>query len=293
MPLFFALSALFIHDYSWPYVIKRALQLMVPFYFFVIIDPINLIFHPIFPKLFAVPFISGLHLIDVIKKVCIGSGFYLQNALWFLPTLFVSNILFAFLYKYRSNKIIIGIFLAAFCLLVFFSKTINPVHYIIPYGVDIVIYILPLVALVRYVYFKKNIFLRYNIAFSIAGIIISSALIWLLIPPINEAGVQIRLDLDSFIVPDNLLYYLFITALSVFIFLLFLKFNKRTVLSTVGQYTLPIFIFHTYPWFEYFRNLSPYAYLVINVLGSIILGIALSKLLMRISPKFKLIGMVA
>jgi fucose 4-O-acetylase-like acetyltransferase len=293
MPLFFGLSALFVRDFSWEYVKKRFIQLMIPFFFFVIVDPVNIVFQLVHPGSSAMPLLLDLHVKDAIKKIFVGSGFYLQSPLWFLPTLFLANLFFAFLFKNRLNKLVIGLYLIAFCFVLFFSTIIQTKHYCIPYGIDAAIYIIPLLFFMHFVYVNKARFLKYNPAIYLAGIVASSILILLVIPKRPASSLTGRFDIAQFYVPNTIWGYLLICALSVSIFLLFLNFNKRTVFSMIGLYTMPIFILHIYPWFNGLRDMSPALFLLLNVIGDLAIAIGISKLLMKISPKFSWIGMVA
>jgi len=287
MPLFFGLSALFVKSFSRQYLLRRFLQLMVPFYFFVIIDPTNI------PGSGVAPLLLHISFLDIVKTVFIGSGSYLQSALWFLPTLFLCDLFFSVLYKYRFNKIIVLVFGAIFCAVLFSSNRIQMEHDHIPYGIDIAIYIAPLLFLLHYVYKNKSRLLKYNAMLYVAGIILSSFLILYLMPEKMQNGVSRRFDLAQFYVPDTLWGYALICLLSACIFLLFLYIDRVTIFSRIGLYTLPIFIFHTYPWFDGLQYLPPALFLLISVVGDVLVGIALSKLLMKLSPKFSWIGMIA
>jgi len=292
MPLFFGLSALFVKSFSWDYLLRRFLQMMVPFYFFAIIDPINIVFRIMHPGLGVAPLLFHLNFLDVIKTVFIGSGFYLQSALWFLPTLFLCDLFFSAVYKYRCNKIVILVSGAIFCVVLFLAKQIQVQHVHIPYGVDIAIYMVPLLFLLHYVYKNKFRLLKYNAVIYVAGIILSSFLIFYLIPEKTQNGISRRFDLAQFDVPANLWGYALICVLSLCIFILFLYIDRVTIFSRIGLYTLPIFLFHTYPWFNGLQYLPPALFLLISVVGDVLIGIGLSKLLIKLSPKFSWIGMV-
>jgi len=293
MPLFFGVSVLFIKGFSLQYLGKRFLQLMVSFYFFVIIDPVHTILQIIHPGLSAAPLLYYPAFLQIIKTVFVSSGFYLQSPLWFLPALFVTDIIFSFIFSYRFNKTILFAFGIIFCGVLYFAGRIQTIHSHIPYGVDIAVYIIPFLLLLRYIYDNKNFVLKYNPLFYLAGIVLSSLLILWLIPETVAGAGNRRLDLAQFFVPNTIMGYILICALSVCIFVFFLYLNKATIFSRIGLYTLPIFIFHTYPWFDGLQHFPPALFLFISVIGNTIIGIGLSKLLMRLSPKFRWIGMVA
>lgn len=293
MPLFFGLSVLFVKELSWRYIGRRFVKLMIPFYFFVIIDPVHLALQIIHPGLSAVPLLYHLNLLNIVKTAFISSGFYLQSPLWFLPALFVTDVVFSFLFTCRFNTIILVAFSVLFCVVLFFAERIQTAHSHIPYGVDVAIYIMPLLFLLRYVYENKSYVLKYNPVVYIAGIVLFSLLILYLLPEKMLGGQNRRFDLAEFFVPGTILGYTLICALSVCIFLFFLYFNKPTIFSKIGLYTLPIFIFHTYPWFDGLQHFQPALFLFISVIGNLIIGVGLSKLLMRLSTKFSSIGMVA
>ncbi|MDR3695449.1 acyltransferase family protein [Mucilaginibacter sp.] len=291
MPLFFGISTLFIKEFSWTYFKARFIQLMIPFFFFIVIDPINVFFQVIHPGYSTLPLFFDFHLKEVIKRVFIGSGVYIQSPLWFLPALFLANMFVSLFIKYRHKPLCIGAFCLAFCGVLLYVHLIREYNFMVPYGVFIVIYVSPILVLLRYLYMNKNRLLTYNPFLFVMGICFSSVLIIYLIPKTPPMALTGRFDLAQFRVPGNILGYLLICALSAFIFLLFLNFNKRSVFSKIGYYTLPIFLLHFYPWFTWL-HFSPALYLPVNVIGNILIAIGISKLLMKISPKFSWIGMI-
>lgn len=295
MPLFFAVSCLFIKEFSWVYFWKRFVQLMVPFFFFVIIDPRTIVMHLLHPHNSELPMLFHFSFKAFIEKALIGSSFYLQSALWFLPALFVANILLSVLLKYRDKKILIIVAALAFAAVLFFANSIQQKRYEhnIPYGLEIAAYLLPFLALCRYIYNKRERFMAYNPGWYFLGIIISSFLVFYLVPKSDPGANSGRFDLAQFDVPNTIWAYAFLVALWLSILLFALSFNRKSIFSYIGLYTLPIFLLHTSIWFGDLQHLPAAWYLPVNVIGNVVLGILISKLLMKISPRFRWIGMVA
>jgi fucose 4-O-acetylase-like acetyltransferase len=293
MPLFFALSGLFVKEFSWSFFAKRFAQLMIPFYFFVIINPEAIILRLFNPPMGPPPLLFGFSLKVFIKQVFVSSGWYLQSALWFLPTLFAVNILMSVWLKYLTNKFLAAIFLLISLAVLFFARAVQLKHYTIPYGLDVAFYLLPFLMLARYLYIKREFFLRYNPAWFAAAAVVALLPIVYFVPKDPPDALTGRLDLDQFSVPDTLWGYAMVFLFSILIFLFFMHFRRKSIFSTVGLYTLPIFLLNSSYWFYSIVNLPPGWYLLIDVTGNVVLCIAISKLLIKISNKFRFIGMVA
>lgn len=280
MPLFLSISALFIKsDYNW--LIKRASLILIPYLFWFLYD--HRIMLLIAPR-------------DFFTKLFMGNWASLESIFWFLPALFSLNVLFFLFYK--GNKFV-KIILFAISLLVFvFSNKIMLIHNAIPFGIDVALYILILTFFVKLVYENRNKLEKINMPLSILIIIISSLNLFYFEPIKMHTQWHSRIDLAQLSVPITILGYISFIILNVFIFLLFLKIKSNQLLSFVGTYSFPIFIMHLMilyklPLLVKFDNIILNAFfMVLTFILSIILPIVFSKILMRISDKFKYLGLV-
>lgn len=280
MPLFLSISTLFIKsDYNW--LIKRAALTLIPYVFWFLYGHKRMLL--IAPK-------------DFFMKLFMGNWASLESVLWFLPTLFTLNVLF-FLF-YRKNKFVKIIFFA-FSLLVFvFSKKIMLVHDVIPFGIDVALYIFMLTLFIKFVYLNGNWLRKINITLTILIILISSLILFYFEPIKMHTQWHSRIDLAQFSVPITIIGYVSFVFLNVFIFLLFLKIKPSQLLSFVGKYSFPIFILHLMILyrlpllFEFDNIIINTLFMVLTFILSIILPIIFSKILMKISDKFKFIGLI-
>jgi len=280
MPLFLSISALFIKsDYNW--LIKRASLILIPYFFWFLYDHRRMLL--IAPK-------------DFFTKLFMGNWASLESVFWFLPALFSLNVLFFLFYK--GNKFV-KIILFAISLLVFvFSNKVMLIHSVVPFGIDVALYIFILTFFIKFVYENRNRLEKINMPLSILAIILSSILLFYFEPIKMHTQWHSRIDLAQFSVPITLLGYISFIVLNVFIFFLFLKIKSNQLLSFVGTYSFPIFIMHLMilyklPLLVKFDNIILNTFfMAITFILSIVLPIVFSKILMRVSDKFKYIGLV-
>lgn len=212
MPLFLSISALFIKsDYSW--LIKRASLILIPYLFWFLYD--HRIMLLIAPR-------------DFFTKLFMGNWASLESIFWFLPALFSLNVLF---FLFCKGKKLVRIILFALSLLVFiFSNKIMLMHNLIPFGIDVALYIFILTFFIKFVYENKKWIEKINIPLSIIIIVICSLLLFYFEPVKMHTQWHSRIDLAQFSVPITILGYLSFIILNVFVFLLFLKIKSNQIL---------------------------------------------------------------
>jgi len=225
-----------------------------------------------------------------------GNWSTLNSILWFLPALFSLNVLF--FYFNKSNQKVKYIFLALSIFTFLFATQIVNYHYSIPFGLDIAGYIFLLAFLLKQVYSNKDRYININIFYLFVAIIISSGLLFYFEPLKTHSQWHAMVDLAQFSVATTMIGYISFLILNISIFILFLKLKSNNLLSTIGVYSFPIFLLHLIILYKIssfikfdtvFINII---FLVFCFMFSILFPIVISKLLIKISEKFKYIGMV-
>ncbi len=293
IPLFLSCSIIFVKNFNFDLLKNRSLQILLPYIFWTITPPVfTIVYHPI-------NFINNFNL--NLKNILMGNWFYLKSILWFLPTLFMTNILhsiFKFLKQRYKPYIITGLYFIISFLTIFFNNWITHFHQLgfIPFGIDIYFYLFPLYIFNEYL-FRNKIYLHF---FLILAFILISYLCLIYFEPIkNNSGYAHIIDLAQFTVPKTFLMYLCFLILNSSIFLIFLKIKKLNLLAVIGKYSFPIYLLHLIIYESVSKYiLSPNrGFLVSNLTFIFILfiiiffSIIISKLLSRVSFYFKYIGL--
>ncbi|SFD73313.1 acyltransferase family protein [Flavobacterium phragmitis] len=280
MPLFFALSVLFIKsDYKW--LVKRVALILLPYVFWFFYENRFL-------------FLENYQLF--FEKIIIGNWNSIKSILWFLPALLSLNtFFFVFNLSSRSFKIILlAISILTFC----FSSEIALIHNKVPFGIDVAFYLFLLIFLIKYIYENERIIESINFSLILLMIFGSIAILFYFEPIKTITQFHSRIDLAQFSVPATLVGYISFLILNISIFILFLKLNYNKQLAYIGFYSFPIFLMHVIilykiPELLQFDNLIlNIIFLLITFVLSIGVPIILSKLLMRVSDKFKFIGLI-
>lgn len=281
MPLFLAISILFIkNDYEW--IFKRASLILVPYLFWFFYGHKKLLIEN------PLEFVGG---------VLMGNWESLNSIIWFLPALFTLNVLFYIFYK--SNKIL-KYFLLGLSLIVFlFGDQIVHYHYKIPFGLDVAIYIFILAFIIQKIYKNQEKFLNINISYvyMVLAICVSSYGLFEFEPLKTHTQYHSIIDLAQFSVATTFIGYLSFLLLNSSLFVFFLKIKSIKIFEILGKYSLPIFLLHLMvlyklPNYIAFENSgAKISFLILTIGLSLVLPIVVSKSLMKISDKFKYIGM--
>ena len=229
-------------------------------------------------------------------KLFMGNWNSLQSIIWFLPALFSLNLI-VFLFNNGSNFFKSILLVVSFLTFVF-SNQISSIHNIIPFGIDVALYMFVLTYFIRFIYENKKIVEKINILWVFIIIPMATFILFYFEPIKTYSHFHSRIDLTQFSVPATVVGYISFIFLSLSIFILFLKIKSNRILAFVGLYSFPIFLIHItilykLPELLKFDNLIlNISFMILTFILSIVIPIGLSKILMRISNKFKYIGLI-
>ena len=234
--------------------------------------------------------------IEFIGGVLIGNWSTIKSIIWFLPALFSLNLLYFFFEK--SDKYIKYLIFGLSIITFIFASKVIVLHYNIPFGFDVGLYIFLLAYIVKYIYKHQEKFIGINLVLMIIAILVASISLFYYEPIKTHTEYHLRIDLAQFSVPITLIGYLSFILLNISILIVFLKIKEISLLTTVGNYSYPIFLFHSVILYK-LPSLIKFDSLIINIIflvSTFILSITLpiigSKFIMRLSNNFKYIGMV-
>jgi hypothetical protein len=280
MPLFFAVSTLFIKE-SYRWFLNRAKLILIPYFFFFFFENRGLLVDDF---------------LQFIVNLFIGNWSSTESIIWFLPALFTLNV-FVFFFK-RSESSYKNI-LFVFSLLVFLLSTkIAKIHEFVPFGLDVALYMFILTFIIRVLYKKKYLFDKINLIAVIMALICSTIILFYFEPVKTFTKFHAIIDFAQFSVANTFIGYIGLIVLNISIFILAFKIPNFTVPSLVGKYSFPIFLTHLMVLYKLPMQIefeNPFVKifsLVIVVVLSIALPMCLSILLMKISDNFKYIGFV-
>jgi len=224
-----------------------------------------------------------------------GNWSTLNSIIWFLPALFSLNLLFFIFYK--SNQLVkYSLIILSIISFIFATQIVN-YHYDIPFGFNVAVYLVLLTYLIQYIYNHKEKILKINYIYIFGALILSSMLLFLYEPTKTHTGWHNIIDLGQFSVATTILGYMSFLILNLSIFILFMKINSNKFLSLIGTYSFPIFLLHLivlYKVSNFIKFNSSFLnifFLIFCFALSILLPIIISKFLIKISEKFKYIGM--
>lgn len=280
MPLFLAVSTLFIKE-SKQWFFDRAKIILIPYFFWFLFQNRNLLIDDV---------------LQFIINLFIGNWSSTKSIIWFLPSLFLLNLI---VYYFKRSKSFYKNSLFVFSLVAFLLSTkIIEIHEFIPFGIDVALYMFVLTYFIGILYKKKYLFDKINSITIIIAIIFSSIMLFYFEPIKTFTKFHAIIDFAQFSVATTFIGYISFIVLNMSIFILFFKIPHISFLSLIGKYSFPIFLIHLMvlskiPMQIEFEN--PFVnifFLVIVVVLSIVFPVILSKSLMRISANFKYIGLV-
>ena len=255
-------------------------------------------------------------LLAKIRILVNGNYLLLRSHLWFFPALFITNIGYSIYRLYDRRSLEVCKYLnyspAVVVLLLWvwmFTKiqriAILHAFGIIPFGIDIVFYLLPFFIVLDSVYKNRVAMCRIHLLVYIIIIIISINLISYFEPLKTHVPLIKRIDLAVLSVPNTMIGFIAMCTLSAGIMMLFLKLGRVKFFIYLGTYSLPIFVLHhvvaarvnivlshLMKLFNFNDTLVFLIYLL-SIILSIFIPIIISKGLMKILPVFRYIGMVA
>jgi len=279
MPLFFVISSLFVKQ-EISYLKNRFYFILIPYivwYFYIHKRDI---------------LISG-DFLQHIGNIFLGNWYGLESIIWFLPALFSLNFLIFLYYKYNYQVKTTLIFFSVVTFL--FAKELSEQHNFIPFGLDVAVYLLPLVVFAKYIYNNKNT-LRLNNYILVMSFVIGTSLLLLFEPVKTHSNYHAIIDFAQFSVPYTVVGYISFIIVNLSIFFFFINNRSSKIFEYIGKYSYPIFLLHLIILYRFeikqenmYVNIS---FLLLAFILSIISPIILSKILMKISNRFKYIGMV-
>jgi fucose 4-O-acetylase-like acetyltransferase len=280
MPLFLVISVLFIKtNYVW--LGKRAMLILGPYLFWYVFAQKKL--------LLSDP-------LRLLANVFWGNWSTLHSTLWFLPALFTLNMLVFLFYKSKNYTQYILLFLSLACFVC--ARQLMTVHAQIPFGIDIALYMLVLAYLTKTIYKHRETCKNISLWILLTAITLSTLALFYMEPVKTHTPFHAIIDLAQFSVPVTVPGYLAFLGLSCSVFILFLKLPPLHLLSVMGAYSFPIFLLHLKILYEVPKFIKSDS-LAVNIVCllltfclAIIAPVLLSKGLMRLSEKFKYIGMV-
>jgi hypothetical protein len=235
--------------------------------------------------------------VNCLRKLLVGNWDSVESIIWFLPALFILNVLF-FLFKKANRKLQGCILLLSICSFIW-SGSVMQYHDKIPFGIDVAIYVFFLVFLIKLVY-ARQVMLVENIGFILVVLmVLFSSIVLFLYEPVKTNGQwSAIIDLAQFFVASSFIGYISFLMLNIGILVLFLKLESNRVLQYIGKNSFPVFLLHLeilyrLPKYVSFESIGlKFLFLGAAFVGSVLLPILISKILMRTSEKFKYIGMV-
>jgi peptidoglycan/LPS O-acetylase OafA/YrhL len=177
---------------------------------------------------------------------------------------------------------------------------------LIPFGIDIVIYLLPFIFILNFIYKKRDLFLKLNVLVYGCTALLAGVLIYAFEPIKTTTEYLYRIDFAQLSVPENLFGYFTMSLLSGSLLMVFLKI-KNDWLSWVGKYTFPIFLMHIFILSRFTGLLKRllggvpehfhldgwvFLYSFFVFISVVFIPIFISRCLMHFSEKWKYIGMV-
>ncbi len=299
MPIFFICSCLFVKEFSWANFGRRVKGLLIPYVFWFFVLSYNYIF-----KWKNITDFKCFKL--YLKGIVSGNWTHLYHSpLWFIPAVFMLNLFVSLCYKNKYFKIFILIVSALdICFVTYIRKHF---HTQVPWGIDTILYILPLALIIAHIYHNhlktKGHFVP--LKYLIPTFIITIPILYVL-NPIVPSILHQRIDFSQLLLPDLtnamgggiIVFNMFLYSL----FELLYRLKNIKLFEYIGKYSLLIFILHM----SVYKMIKPYVLkilllpigkdvaffliLLIDIIVCIVFPILLQKILYRISDKFVYIG---
>jgi len=295
IPLFLAVATILTRKFSWEYLKKRAWLILCPF-----------VFWSLFALLESYGYgnSSLTEFFNNLKYFWLGSYKYLNNIFWFLPAVFSCSIIYSLYKKYENYKIFL--LMLVIWLTMFFEVNLLAKWHVagyLPFGLNIALYFFPYFWLINYLYINKEQYNKLNNVYLLLIIFVSGSAFYFFEPIKTHTLFLKRIDLAQFSVPVTAIGYLAFSALSGAIFIFFMKLKNLYQLNILGNYSLPIYLMHIELMARFIslfkrlpQGLSLNIYFIfffscLTFFSCLLLPIFISKIFIKISPKFKYLGM--
>ena len=294
IPLFLALSCLFVPPFSGGIVWQRTRQLLIPYL--------------AWTAFFMHKALTNNPL-ESFRNILFGNWFHVRTILWFLPALFSANILMALWRRGREAKpryrpwitLLLALpMVAAFA----FAPWVAQSHDSIPFGIDIAIFLFPFIWTVERLWKNRaplaTFFGRAWVGMALVAIPLGCALIYHFEKVKTRTIFHHRVDFAQFSVPESAMGYLGMFLMSAGLVILASWLQPPRWLALIGRASMPIYLFHLQVLFYFVRYISIcgesqvlltlFGVLVITAVVAIIL--LATKIVLRIFPFLKVVGFV-
>jgi fucose 4-O-acetylase-like acetyltransferase len=236
IPAFLALSCLFVPVWSWRWLGKRALLLLLPYLFWLAR-----------PTLLSDPVGDLGRLYDAQKALPYGNWAWNHSILWFLPALLACNAVVALLLRLPGP----GAWIAALsgaALLRWQIDAVMAAHVAgrVPYSADVAVYFAPLFLAARALYRRRESLKALPPWVALAVFAVGVALVQVFEPVKTHTVFHWRIDLAQFSVPVTVLG---IAGCSLAVLGLLGAFAGRAGirwLAWLGHRSMPIYVMHYY-----------------------------------------------
>lgn len=296
MPLFLAIGGLFVRPFSLDVLRSTAIAVLVPYFAFAF--AVALVFDPV-GDLTKIAERAG--------PVLMGNNFYLKSILWFLPALFCCRILVSLwllIPKGKVHRRALVLLAVVWALYFWQTAQIHQIHIAgrIPFGIDIALYLMPLLLLLRFGYAGGWIARVPWYAWALGAV--AGYIAITVFEPVKMYNY--RVDLSNYNMPVTIAGVAGFFLLSVSVFGLFQKFGSMPpvrFLAFFGTFSFPIYLLHDQFMYGTLVQMIQSGGGSISAwhatgwalgacVAGIILPIVLSKIVMRMSNDFRLIGFV-
>jgi fucose 4-O-acetylase-like acetyltransferase len=239
IPLFLALSCLFVKPITRELVRRRAVQILVPYaVWMVLTEPVRAVSDP---KTFA-------------WELLFGNWDHVRSPLWFLPALFTLNV-WMMVWRWACSSpaasfsrtgvrgLMVVLSVGAFV----GGQTLALHHMHIPLGLDVAPFLFPFVLLIDRVWRTRSrlqAMKRWWMALAVAMLVLGGVVIRFVEEPKEYCFFGRRVDFAQFSVPEKVPGYLGMCVMGVALFVLALRLPPPRWLQAVGRASMPIFLMH-------------------------------------------------
>lgn len=228
LPLFIAISCLYIQPLSLAYSAKRALAILVPYVLYLVLQQ--------WPALTQNP-------LGWLRMAAWGNFSSLQSIIWFLPALYLCNIAAAAIVKHEGS-VGFGLALSGVALLsIATAPWVASVRDLLPFGINLALMMLPFVFVLRLVERRREVLSYISRRACLIFTVGAAGCLFVLEPEKLTNPWRNKIDLAQYSIPSTPVNYLLwmMVALGVF---LFFRFRPISFLRFLGIYSMPIYLLH-------------------------------------------------
>ena len=283
VPLFLALSCLFVAPFSLSQLGRRARPLLVPYLVWVALShPQRLVQEPL----------------ALLRDAALGNWASLHSILWFLPALFTLNLLVSLGRRGRAWRADLALLIPG-ALAFLAAPALARHHARIPFGLDVAVYLLPFVAAMDQVWKRRQALAGpWRLPAALAALALGGTVIRFCERVKTHSEFARRVDFAQFSVPETWAGYLGLCLMGAALVLLASHLPCRRLLAAAGRCGMPIYLLHYPLLWALTRTIGIagesrtwlFVYGV-TVTGLVIaLAMLVAQGLSRLSPRFALLG---